>query len=246
MARITVEDCLKKIDNQFDLVMTAAKRARRIANGAEPLVDLEDDKPTVVALREIAAGLINDEILAQMSEPVEDILSSEEAEELLANTPMPGLASGASQLLHTSASPIASPIIKPARKPLIDRAPAFAAAPKPVAEPVTDPAALFAAEPVATSEPEVAAESSGDVASAESVDAALAAALADVLDVPLTTEAPAAPEVSEEVSAEPAEKASDHTSAEPSQEASAETSEEPSEEASEKPSEEQTDPKPDA
>jgi DNA-directed RNA polymerase subunit omega len=242
MARITVEDCLKKIDNQFDLVMTAAKRARRIANGAEPLVDLEDDKPTVVALREIAAGLINDEILAQMSEPVEDILSSEEAEELLANTPMPGLASGASQLLHTSASPIASPIIKPARKPLIDRAPAFAAAPKPVAEPVTDPAALFAAEPVATSEPEVAAESSGDVASAESVDAALAAALADVLDVPLTAEAPAAPEVS----AEPAEKASDDTSAEPSQEASAETSEEPSEEASEKPSEEQTDPKPDA
>jgi DNA-directed RNA polymerase subunit omega len=239
MARITVEDCLKKIDNQFDLVMTAAKRARRIANGAEPLVDLEDDKPTVVALREIAAGLINDEILAQMSEPVEDILSSEEAEELLANTPMPGLASGASQLLHTSASPIASPIIKPARKPLIDRAPAFAAAPKPVAEPVTDPAALFAAEPVATSEPEVAAESSGDVASAESVDAALAAALADVLDVPLTAEAPA-------VSAEPAEKASDDTSAEPSQEASAETSDDTSAEASEEPSEQDTDPKPDA
>jgi len=203
MARITVEDCLKKIDNQFDLVMTAAKRARRIANGAEPLVELEDDKPTVVALREIAAGLINDEILSQMSEPVEDILSSEEAEELLANTPMPGLASGASQLLHTSASPIASPIIKPARKPLIDRAPAVAAAPKPV----TDPAALFAAEPVATSEPEVAAESSGDVASAESVDAALAAALADVLDAPLTAEAP-------EASAEPAEEASDDTSEE--------------------------------
>ena len=90
MARITVEDCLKKIDNQFDLVMVAAKRARRLANGAEPLVELEDDKPTVVALREIAAGLINEEILAEMSEPVEDILSSEEAEELLASTPMPG------------------------------------------------------------------------------------------------------------------------------------------------------------
>ena len=44
MARITVEDCLKKIDNQFDLVMTAAKRARRLANGAEPLVELENDK----------------------------------------------------------------------------------------------------------------------------------------------------------------------------------------------------------
>jgi DNA-directed RNA polymerase subunit omega len=91
MARITVEDCLKLIDNQFDLVMIAAKRARRIANGADPLVDLENDKPTVVALREIAAGLINEEILAEMDEPVEDILSSEAAEELLASTPMPGM-----------------------------------------------------------------------------------------------------------------------------------------------------------
>jgi len=91
MARITVEDCLKKIDNQFDLVLTAAKRARRLANGADALVELENDKPTVVALREIAAGLINDEILAEMSQPEDDILSSEEAEELLANTPLPGM-----------------------------------------------------------------------------------------------------------------------------------------------------------
>ena len=91
MARITVEDCLKQIDNQFDLVMTAAKRARRLANGAEPLVELENDKPTVVALREIAAGLINEEILAEMAQPEADILSSEAAEELLASTPMPGM-----------------------------------------------------------------------------------------------------------------------------------------------------------
>jgi DNA-directed RNA polymerase subunit omega len=90
MARITVEDCLKKIDNQFDLVMVAAKRARRLANGADALVELENDKPTVIALREIAEGLINEDILAEMDEPVEDILSSEEAEELLASTPMPG------------------------------------------------------------------------------------------------------------------------------------------------------------
>ena len=54
MARITVEDCLNKIDNQFDLVMVAAKRARRLANGADPLVEIENDKPTVIALREIA------------------------------------------------------------------------------------------------------------------------------------------------------------------------------------------------
>lgn len=63
MARITVEDCLDHVDNLFDLVLVAAKRARRIANGAEPLVDEDNDKPTVIALREIAAGLINPNIL---------------------------------------------------------------------------------------------------------------------------------------------------------------------------------------
>ncbi len=61
MARITVEDCLENIDNRFELVLTATKRARQIANGAEPLVDEENDKPTVIALREIAAGLIDAE-----------------------------------------------------------------------------------------------------------------------------------------------------------------------------------------
>jgi DNA-directed RNA polymerase subunit omega len=192
MARITVEDCLKKIDNQFDLVMTAAKRARRLANGAEPLVELEDDKPTVVALREIAAGLINDEILATMSEPVEDILSSEAAEELLANTPMPGLDAGNRGML-TSASPLVAPIIKPS-KPRI----------APVAQTaVPDAAALFAAEPLATPEPaaavaeetpaEVVVEAVAEVESAESVDAALAAALADVLDAPAAPAAEEAP-----------------------------------------------------
>jgi len=60
MARITVEDCLKNIDNRFDLVLTATKRARQISNGAEPLVEIENDKPTIIALREIADGLINE------------------------------------------------------------------------------------------------------------------------------------------------------------------------------------------
>ena len=89
MARITVEDCLQNVDNLFDMVMIAAKRARRLANGAEPLVERENDKPTVIALREIAAGLINEDILQDVSEPEDDLLSSEEAEELLANTPLP-------------------------------------------------------------------------------------------------------------------------------------------------------------
>jgi DNA-directed RNA polymerase subunit omega len=61
MARITVEDCLNRIDNRFEMVLTATKRARQVANGAEPLVEEENDKPTVIALREIADGLIDPE-----------------------------------------------------------------------------------------------------------------------------------------------------------------------------------------
>ncbi len=64
MARVTVEDCLENVENRFELVMVATKRARQIAvRGDQPLVDWENDKPTVVALREIAAGLVGPEIL---------------------------------------------------------------------------------------------------------------------------------------------------------------------------------------
>lgn len=66
MARVTVEDCLENVENRFELVMVAAKRARELAlNGVEPMVDWENDKPTVVALREIAAGFIKADILDQ-------------------------------------------------------------------------------------------------------------------------------------------------------------------------------------
>ena len=58
MARLTVEDCLDHVDNRFNLVLLASKRARQLALGAKPMVDAENDKPTVIALREIAAGLI--------------------------------------------------------------------------------------------------------------------------------------------------------------------------------------------
>lgn len=66
MARVTVQDCLPNIGNRFDLVLVASRRARQIAQGAAPLVDVENDKPTVVALREIAAGLMNQEILDEI------------------------------------------------------------------------------------------------------------------------------------------------------------------------------------
>ena len=66
MARITIEDCLTQdVDNQFELVLLAAKRARRLANGADALVDWENDKPTVVALREIAEGKIGRDLLLE-------------------------------------------------------------------------------------------------------------------------------------------------------------------------------------
>lgn len=66
MARVTVEDCLPTVGNRFDLVLVASRRARQIAHGAQPLVDIENDKPTVIALREIAAGLMNLDILDEI------------------------------------------------------------------------------------------------------------------------------------------------------------------------------------
>ena len=66
MARVTVEDCLEHVENRFILVMVAAKRARQIAvEGEQPLVEWNNDKPAVLALREIAAGLITSDILDQ-------------------------------------------------------------------------------------------------------------------------------------------------------------------------------------
>lgn len=64
MARVTVQDAVDKIGNRFDLILVAARRARQLAvEGKEPLVELENDKPTVVALREIEKGLITNSVL---------------------------------------------------------------------------------------------------------------------------------------------------------------------------------------
>ena len=63
MARITVEDCLEKVDNRFHLVRVASKRARQLMNGKEPTLEWDNDKATVLALREIAAGNITEEML---------------------------------------------------------------------------------------------------------------------------------------------------------------------------------------
>lgn len=69
MARTTVEDCLENVENRFQLVLVAAKRAREISLGADPMVELDNDKPSVLALREIAEGLVDASILEKQPEP---------------------------------------------------------------------------------------------------------------------------------------------------------------------------------
>ena len=81
MARVTVEDCLENVDNLFQLVLLASQRARRLANGAEATVPVDNDKVTVLALREIAAGNITDEMLREPEpEPVAVALPEAENE----------------------------------------------------------------------------------------------------------------------------------------------------------------------
>lgn len=69
MARVTVEDCMDRIGNQFELAMIASKRARQLARGANAHLDWEEDKSTVMALREVAEGLVSGEILSEVDLP---------------------------------------------------------------------------------------------------------------------------------------------------------------------------------
>lgn len=76
MARVTVEDCLENVDNRFELVMVSSKRARQIATeGKEPMVAIENDKPTVLALREIAEGFVNADILTEKVQDEPDLMA---------------------------------------------------------------------------------------------------------------------------------------------------------------------------
>lgn len=88
MARITVEDCLDFVDNRFELVLVGSKRARQLAiMGKDPMVPEENDKPTVLALREIEEGFINASILDELDESPIPLQSHEEPAEN-PNTPM--------------------------------------------------------------------------------------------------------------------------------------------------------------
>ncbi|MBT4213925.1 MAG: DNA-directed RNA polymerase subunit omega [Porticoccaceae bacterium] len=89
MARITVEDCLDHVDNRFELVMVGSKRARQIAvEGRPSLIDEENDKPTVIALREIEQGLVTADILTEVPQDYE-ILDAEEVTDSTEATDVP-------------------------------------------------------------------------------------------------------------------------------------------------------------
>lgn len=92
MARITVEDCMQNVDNLFELVLIASKRARQLSNGAPTDLDWENDKPTVMALREIAEGRIDVEILNEPDQ-LEELGAEDQmpAAEELSPRPIPSL-----------------------------------------------------------------------------------------------------------------------------------------------------------
>ena len=82
MARVTVEDCLDNVDNRFQLVLVATKRARQLVAGAEPCVEVENDKPTVLALREIADGYVTNDILDESVPQVDVELDEDTTQDL--------------------------------------------------------------------------------------------------------------------------------------------------------------------
>jgi DNA-directed RNA polymerase subunit omega len=84
MARVTVEDCLDNVENRFQLVLVAAKRARQLTLGAEPCVERANDKPTVLALREIAGGFVTSAILDEETPPVGVEADEDTAQQALA------------------------------------------------------------------------------------------------------------------------------------------------------------------
>ncbi len=86
MARVTVEDCVDKVDSWFELVMLTAHRSRAIANGAQETVEKNNDKPSVIALREIAAGTVTpDELRESLVRSMQKVVESERVDEAIQN-----------------------------------------------------------------------------------------------------------------------------------------------------------------
>jgi DNA-directed RNA polymerase subunit omega len=111
MARITVEDCLDHVDNRFQLVMVASKRARQLqTEGKDPLVSVDKDKPTVIALREIADGLVDKTILKEkpVLELDEPSLEAQHAAEVEVAAEMPSVLDEGIEITDTPDSQLAS------------------------------------------------------------------------------------------------------------------------------------------
>jgi DNA-directed RNA polymerase subunit omega len=89
MARVTVEDCLDHVENRFELVLVASRRARQLANGRETQLEWENDKPTVLALREIAENLVGPAILDESAESQERYYEPAEEESVAAAGELP-------------------------------------------------------------------------------------------------------------------------------------------------------------
>ena len=89
MARVTVEDCLDNVDNRFELVLVASRRARQLANGRPAALEWENDKPTVMALREIADGLISTKVMDQIDAKAEEEAEAAALEAALEEVPLP-------------------------------------------------------------------------------------------------------------------------------------------------------------
>lgn len=116
MARITVEDCLDHVDNRFQLVMVASKRARQLmVGGKEPNLEWENDKATVMALREIEEGFVTPEIL--LEEDVREPLFEEEIGDLSALTDALIAESNAAVASESAAAPEATPAAEESQPP---------------------------------------------------------------------------------------------------------------------------------
>jgi len=89
MARVTVEDCVEKIGSRFEIVLASARRARQLYSGAEPHLEWENDKPTVMALREISEGYIDASVLKEPEDLMFASLAEEAEVEINATPPSP-------------------------------------------------------------------------------------------------------------------------------------------------------------
>lgn len=145
MARLTLEDCMHNVANRYDLVLLAARRARSLSAGRAPLIEMEDDKPTVVALREIARGLITRENIDSIESPQSEQGMSPESGTLFA----PPVAVGMEAIGEPATAPETAPVLEEA--PVLGVGERMTMAPE--AAPVSEEVPVSEAAPVSEEAP---------------------------------------------------------------------------------------------